>query len=55
MVKLALVAAVMGISGAGVAYAQTTCPTICYVNCGDDVWCQMMQWMYQCDRRVCEG
>jgi hypothetical protein len=39
--------------GTGVAYAQTACHPVCAADCGDDVWCQALQWMYQCNKQVC--
>jgi len=52
------VAAFLSVAGPGVAYAQDdTCvtPQICGRDCGNDVWCQMLQYFYKCDRQVCSG
>ena len=54
MTWVAAAAVFVSISGAGVAYAQEACPSVCYENCGDNLACQALQWMYGCARRICE-
>jgi hypothetical protein len=51
------VALYMSMFGSGTAFAQDTCttPSICQVSCGNDFFCQMMQYIYKCDRQVCSG
>jgi len=51
---LAVATMTLSIFGPGVAYAQNSCPAVCNVSCGGDYACQVLQWMYGCDRRVCD-